>query len=521
MSCLNWLRLAVPALSVPALFVPAVAAATCSHPMLAPQSAYAAVNAPDTFVAGDLDGDGDIDFSVGGGDRVTSIMTVLRNNGDGTFVLSPDTVSGPPFEERAAIGDLDGDDDLDIAVIHAVPREEWSLMLIHLNNGDATFAPATTYVIGDLADDIKLGDLDGDGDLDIAIPNHAGYDDPTSIYLNDGSGAFTFSHDHCIVHGTPPWIALADMDDDGDLDLVGLHPVGLITVSLNHGDATFAEEEHYWYDLTLDLRGRGLEAGDLDGDGDIDLAIIFARDYPEPGGYGVLRNNGDATLGDMVGYDSLPSPDCTRSAFRIRLGDLDADCDLDVALSYFDCQEIAVVLNTGDSTLTDEFIYPARSGAEILAIADLDGDRQLDVANTNRGTDDVSVHLNTCEKGSCCTRVACVEGLTKCECETALGFFLGTGAMCSIGSTPCHGACCLLSGLCVDFISQLECEQRYRGRFQGPGVECASDLCSNFDLGACCLLGSCLDGLTADQCSSLGGTWAGPGTFCSPGLCQF
>jgi FG-GAP-like repeat len=89
-----------------------------------------------------------------------------------------------------------------------------------------------TQSLGDGASHgVELGDLDGDGDLDIFIAN---YDRPGKIWLNDGSG--TFSDNGQVLASTPSRdVALGDLDGDGDLDafLTNLAQSEMVLVNLN------------------------------------------------------------------------------------------------------------------------------------------------------------------------------------------------------------------------------------------------------------------------------------------------
>jgi len=82
-----------------------------------------------------------------------------------------------------AQGDLDGDGDLDLATaLHAVS--------VFLNNGDGTFAAPAIYDAGNGPDFLKAGDLDGDLDLDLVVANMALGGKGISVLLNNGDGTF-------------------------------------------------------------------------------------------------------------------------------------------------------------------------------------------------------------------------------------------------------------------------------------------------------------------------------------------
>lgn len=120
--------------------------------------------------------------------------------------------------------------------------------------------PAWSSALGSYADSIAWGDVDGDGDLDLAVGNAA--DNPSWIYLNVGG----------MLQTTPAWsstaggdVAWGDMNGDGDLDLA----VGN-RVYLNVG-GTLQTTPTWSSDLNENLYG--VAWGDMDGDGRFDLAI--------------------------------------------------------------------------------------------------------------------------------------------------------------------------------------------------------------------------------------------------------
>jgi hypothetical protein len=214
----------------------------------------------------DLDGDDDLDAFV---TVEYSGNEVWFNDGTGTFTDSGQRL-GSAYSSNADLGDLDSDGDLDAFVSNGTwnagePNEVW------FNDGIGTFTDSGQRLGNRWSNDSALGDLDGDGDLDAYVGNNA----PNEIWLNDGTGFFTDSGQD-IGSWVETWsVALGDLDGDGDLDAVEAnHGDGQVTI--NDGAGNFSNGQ------TLSAEfSHAVALGDLDGDGDLDAFmtdIAFTRD---------------------------------------------------------------------------------------------------------------------------------------------------------------------------------------------------------------------------------------------------
>ena len=104
-------------------------------------------------------------------------MSILLNNGDGTFAPATNlSESG----RGIAIGDLDGDLDLDLAVVDTSTDE----VLLFANDGNAGFSLTDAYPVGLAPWDVEIADLDGDGDLDLAVTERGR--GTVEVFLNTG-----------------------------------------------------------------------------------------------------------------------------------------------------------------------------------------------------------------------------------------------------------------------------------------------------------------------------------------------
>lgn len=335
-----------------------------------------------SVVLGDLDGDGDLDLILTGTDStLNKTAKVYLNDGDGAYTEKTQTVALSPMSySSAALGDIDGDGDLDLVIIGDWGTSSMSpISKIYRNDGTGDFTEINAYSLTSVYyGSIALGDIDRDGDLDLVITGDTTTGSySTKIYLNDGTGNFTESGSLTgLAHSS---IALGDIDNDGDLDLIATghaYPSSATsTVYKNDGSGSFASSSS--------LTGVGNSAialGDLDGDGDLDLVMT---------GYGSTYT-GQIYLNDGTGAFLASGTITGVYMGSVVLGDLDGDGDLDL---------IATGQNTGSSMASKIYLNDGSgSFAEInsgilvnvressMALGDIDGDGDLDLIFTGYGS---------------------------------------------------------------------------------------------------------------------------------------
>jgi hypothetical protein len=162
--------------------------------------------------SGDMNNDGISDLVVGGQD--TQQIIVLLGNGDGTFTPQTAQDAGGAVW-KLVLGDVNGDGKLDVA---AVNGDSGSVAIL-LGNGDGTLGLPAVQNTGGTEVGTVLGDLDGDGDLDWVTSSFSGQQ--WHLWVNDGNGNFTLDQDFDAESDANPSCAImADVDNDGDLDLV-------------------------------------------------------------------------------------------------------------------------------------------------------------------------------------------------------------------------------------------------------------------------------------------------------------
>lgn len=292
------------------------------------------------------------------------------------------------YSSQVAIADVDGDGDLDLCFANGRGFFSASLqerVRLLINDGNAFFVDESAARLGNLIGygrDVEFGDVDGDGDLDLAVAND--FLTPQKLLINDGTGFFTdesaaripqfaMSSSHC---------AFGDIDDDGDLDLwftrggASRFGSGQAQLWINDGAGFFINGTAQLLPQQLVSEPMDCIFGDLDGDLDLDMI-----EGHRAGNSKLYINNGgffvDATAGNFP-------PDS--NTYSYDLGDLDGDGDLDVfgANSGVGSRE-AVFQNDGNASFTNvtSTVLPNSSNPNIddndSKFLDYDNDGDMDV----------------------------------------------------------------------------------------------------------------------------------------------
>jgi hypothetical protein len=276
---------------------------------------------------GDFDGDGDLDLYYAGQLNASSNGGGLYQNDNGTFTLL--TNSGLPMWNLGAAdwGDVDGDGDLDIAIMGYDGNT--SLADVFINNGNNTFTAANAGLAQVYSGDLQFADINGDGHLDIGITgvDLANGVDLAKLYLGDGNGNFT----ELTAANLPPinygHIKFADYDNDGDVDFVlsGWNDstnLAYTKIWANDGNANFTEQSLNLPQLWLGDD----EWGDVDNDGDLDL-VLTGTSNVDSEAHLMLNNNGIFTDDPHFNIDGA------HRVANIELADFDNDGSLDIFIT--------------------------------------------------------------------------------------------------------------------------------------------------------------------------------------------
>ncbi len=327
--------------------------------------------------SGDVDGDGNQDIVLV---DAQANLRVLIGDGLGRFSATR-VLMKLRSRTPAAVGDFTGDGAPDIAVI---PKSRKVALELLVNDGAGNFTPTSMPVTGKLVGPLLAADLDGNGFLDLITGSKsrpAGF----IAFLNDGAGPARSGG----VTATPKnlrSLAAADFSEDGKLDVLAEFSTRKQPAYIYSGlgDGTFTAPQSLGDPTFLNAT-----IVDLDDDLHEDLVSCDAKSGSCRVRYGDGAGNFSATpmsdgVDDVIGSD----------IFGGAAGDLDGDGVVDlVGISNNDSRAV-VIFRSADSPQVTRLELTPGSKPNRVAVADLNNDGLLDILISNEGSNDLSVFLN-------------------------------------------------------------------------------------------------------------------------------
>ncbi|WP_419162229.1 FG-GAP repeat domain-containing protein [Candidatus Palauibacter sp.] len=248
-----------------------------------------------------------------------------------------------------------------------------------LSGQERTFRPLGPLgAASHLTASVNLGDVDGDGSLDVVVANGRHWPEQNRIFLNDGRGGFTLARRLGDEEDGTYAAPLADFDGDGDLDLVLANRDGGANAIQWNDAGAFDRRTIYG---TGSDETRGVAVGDVDGDGIPDLVVA---NIGEENAVYFGHSDGSFARSRPFGRDDDQS-------YAVSLADLDLDSDLDIVVANAGARN-AVYFNHGSEGGSgfEEFRFGCDDCSTYgIAVGDLNGDGFPEIVTANSGAPNV------------------------------------------------------------------------------------------------------------------------------------
>lgn len=328
-------------------------------------------------VVADLNGDGRTDIVTVNSQSTVSIMLGTSNGG----YASPVTYPTGSFPFTVIATHLRGVGKTDVVTVN-MPNgiDQPGTVSVLLGNGDGTLQAHVDYFVGDFPTGIVAGDFNGDGKIDLAIPNK--FDATVSILYGNGDG--TFQQQALVPVGLDPAsIARGDFNGDGKTDLV-VPCVGssLVTVLLNKGGGAYTRVDSAfsssYNDTSLVVTGKFDSSGKLDA---VISSKIFAQLY-------LLQGNGDGSFKSPIPLVSTNAGDVS----TLIAADINQDGKTDLAYGAVAPTEFSVLLGNGTGGFSTPISSPLPATASV-ALADVNGDGRIDLITPQQSFNSVALVL--------------------------------------------------------------------------------------------------------------------------------
>jgi hypothetical protein len=324
---------------------------------------------PQALVGGDLNNDGKADVVLVA--NYNSTIVTLLGKGDGTFT---EVDSQGTYAQNLVLGDFNRDGKPDLVMNY------YGSLYIALGNGDGSFQNPTSIPNAPYAPGpILAGDFNHDHKLDFAVAGIA-------VFLGNGDGTFTgpvYSSS-----GVYPQVA-ADINGDGELDLVSFTFSGAVSVQLGNGAGGFTDSSS----VAINSGSYGGSAPTLDdfnGDGHLDLAVAEGG-YPNAQVYVELGKGNGSFKPPIVSALSSSST----NPYLMLSGDFNGDGKRDIVVLDDQGLGFQVLLGNGDGSFGAPVDNPLTDPVFSMAVGDFNRDGKADVVVTsgNSSNPSVSVYL--------------------------------------------------------------------------------------------------------------------------------
>ncbi len=305
----------------------------------APSHTIALTESPGEMVQGDVNGDGRLDLAIDSHDSYN--VTLLLGDANAGFALAPNSPivmkqGQQPHTHGLGIGDLNGDGKLDLATVNNADND--ISVAFGDGRGGFTIAPRSPFPVGPSPYPLTLGEINKDGRLDIVATASAtgparaqqlATSRALTLLLGDGQGGFRRS-ELPLRTGQPWFSAIGDLNGDGKPDLVATHhDQSVLTVLIGDGAGGFRE-----------IAGSPFDWGH-------NVWQIALADVNRDQRLDVIAASGDSVrvmLGDGAGNFRAAPPSATaKGTWRLTVGDINQDGKPDILTSNTDSNSVTVL----------------------------------------------------------------------------------------------------------------------------------------------------------------------------------
>ncbi len=345
----------------------------------------------------DIDGDGDLDML----GISTNSTLIYKNDGKGNFGAATVLAnSGTGF--KAEFADFNGDGKADIVSASIVGAS--AIATIRLGNGDGTFASALNFTLGaaGVVGGFSVGDFNNDNKLDLVVLSDAAFSSTAYIALGNGDGSlnsatsYSFEGSFVTIPRDGDSLKVGDLNGDGILDLAfatGGYYTGSAKIQVRLGSAsgTFGAINQTILSASGYTSAASFVLGDFDGDGVMDAVTHFGTS-----GLGqVLKGNGNGTFTATSTLGYLAS-----SSTNMEAEDMNGDGFLDLVQTGLDGGWVSVSLGRGDGTFQTSKSINASVYGSSLAVGDIDGDGVNDLVRGELDGGTINVYKGVTQTGN-------------------------------------------------------------------------------------------------------------------------
>jgi hypothetical protein len=357
------------------------------------------LSSPRAIVVSDFNKDGKPDIATAS--HFSNNVSILLGNGTGgfsgptNFALQGAVASHPIFLVSA---DLNGDGNADLVAANEDGNRAVSVLL---GNGTGGFGAASSFITVTQAktSSVALGDVNGDNKLDLAVTNADPFSQRIIVATGDGTGQFTFLRNLSSGGFPPNHVVMRDINGDNKTDLVVANGAataqtpGTVGVLLGDGAGNFSAATTF----AVGIGPVSIAVEDFSGDGKLDLAVANQGSN----NMSVLLGNGAGSFNPPATYDARGT-----GPQSVVPADFNGDGKVDLALSNTRPGSAVIFMGDGAGGFTASANFstggPLFIGSDLnpAAVADFNGDGRSDLAFANESQGAASVLLNDCGSSS-------------------------------------------------------------------------------------------------------------------------